>query len=162
MPSERAKSALIAVPSSTENDVGEACPICFDSGMEIVPGKEHAFARVKDRRQPGRISTKQSFPSRYNQCHFNNYTTADPSQLKGLAISRFNSRMSIPRSIVDYSSPAPVGVGKTHLAGLDIERPVRTRLLVFVLRIRIAVERDPGLVQREYQDIRARRSLTCP
>ena len=87
MPSERAKSALIAVPSSTENDAGEACSICFGSGMEIVPGKGARACSCQRQKTTGSTFDKAKLPGRYNQCHFNNYTTSDPSQVKALRLA---------------------------------------------------------------------------
>ena len=115
MPSERAKSALIAVPSSTENDIGDACPICFDSGMEIVPGKGARICSCQRQKTTGSNFDKAKLPSRYNQCHFNNYTTPDPSQLKArnLAIQFANEYPAVDRGLLFTGT---VGVGKTHLA----------------------------------------------
>ena len=115
MPSERAKSALIAVSSSTENDVGEACPICFGSGMEIVAGRGARICSCQRQRTSGSNFEKAKLPGRYNQCHFNNYTTPDPSQVKALrlAIQFANEYPAVERGLLFTGT---VGVGKTHLA----------------------------------------------
>jgi DNA replication protein DnaC len=115
MPSERAKSALIAVSSSTENDVGEACHICFGSGMEIVPGHGARACSCQRQRTTGSSFEKAKLPGRYNQCHFNNYTTQDPSQVKALrlAIQFANEYPAVDRGLLFTGT---VGVGKTHLA----------------------------------------------
>ena len=115
MPSERAKSALIAVPTSTEIDAGEACPICFGSGMEIVPGRGARACSCQRQKTTGSSFEKAKLPGRYNQCHFNNYTTPDPSQVKALrlAIQFANEYPAVDRGLLFTGT---VGVGKTHLA----------------------------------------------
>ena len=113
--SERAKSALIAVPSSTENDVGETCPVCFGSGMEIVPGKGARACSCQRQRTTGSNFEKAKLPGRYTQCHFNSYNPSDPSQVKAL---RLATQFAMEYAAVERGLlfTGTVGVGKTHLA----------------------------------------------
>ena len=115
MPSERAKSALIAVPSSTETDVDETCPICFGSGMEIIPGRGARICPCQRQKTSGSSFEKAKLPSRYTQCHFNSYTPSDPSQIKALRLAT-QFAMEYPAVERGLLFTGTVGVGKTHLA----------------------------------------------
>lgn len=115
MPSERAKPALIAVPSSTENDVDEACPICYGSGMEIVPGRGARLCSCQSQKTIGSSFAKAKLPGRYTQCHFNSYIPSDPSQVKALRLAT-QFAMEYPAVERGLLLTGTVGVGKTHLA----------------------------------------------
>lgn len=124
MPKENAKlHKLAAVPNTSisaethgkAKDEAEVCPICFDSGMEIVPGKG---ARLCGCRQQGTRSNelaKVRLPQRYADCHFHNYKPQNPSQERAF---RFASRLTMDFPAVDQGIllSGSVGVGKTHLA----------------------------------------------
>jgi DNA replication protein DnaC len=83
--------------------------------MEIVPGKGARTCPCQHRKTTGSSFEKAKLPGRYNQCHFNNYTTPDPSQMKALrmAIQFANEYPAVDRGLLFTGT---VGVGKTHLA----------------------------------------------
>ncbi|PYS99926.1 MAG: DNA replication protein DnaC [Acidobacteria bacterium] len=83
--------------------------------MEIVPGRGARVCSCQRQKASGSSFEKAKLPQRYNQCHFNNYTTADPSQVKALrlAIQFANEYPAIERGLLFTGT---VGVGKTHLA----------------------------------------------
>ena len=83
--------------------------------MEIVPGKGARACSCQRQKTTGSSFDKAKLPGRYNQCHFNNYTTADPSQVKALrlAIQFANEYPAVDRGLLFTGT---VGVGKTHLA----------------------------------------------
>jgi DNA replication protein DnaC len=115
MPSERAKSSLAAVPSTTESNVDEECPLCFGSGMEIVPGRGARVCPCQQQKASGSSFEKAKLPGRYTQCHFNSYIPSDPSQVKALRLAT-QFAMEYPAVERGLLFTGTVGVGKTHLA----------------------------------------------
>ena len=78
------KPGLAVVPpidDASEHAADDACPKCFGSGMEIVPGKGARPCSCRDRRESNPFE-KVRVPKRYLGCHFNSYTpdAAHPSQ----------------------------------------------------------------------------------
>ena len=116
MPTERAKTQLSAVPLAQTNDkIEEACPKCFGSGMEIVPGKGARVCSCQRNKTHSSTLDKAKLPRRYSACHFNSYTPSDPSQVKGLRLAmQFATEYpAVERGLLFIGA---VGVGKTHLA----------------------------------------------
>lgn len=116
---------LIAVPDleletlkngrkSADDDDG-VCPICLDSGMEIVAGKGARPCSCRNQSQHSTHLGKVRVPRRYFGCHFNSYKPDDPSQVKAL---RFATQFTMEYPAVDRGLliTGTVGVGKTHLA----------------------------------------------
>lgn len=116
MPTERAKTALSAVPAVTDaNDSDELCPICFGSGMEIVAGKGARICACRGQgAQTGNLK-KIRIPRRYEGCYITNYFPNNPSQVKARRLAEdFGMRYpAVDRGLLYIGS---VGVGKTHLA----------------------------------------------
>ena len=116
MPTERAKTALSAVPAVTDsNSSDELCPICFGSGMEIVTGKGARTCVCQQQGANSNLLEKAKLPRRYLSCHFNSYKPTNESQeiALGYAMSFTKNFPAVDRGIL-FSGP--VGVGKTHLA----------------------------------------------
>ncbi len=116
MPIEHAKIALSAVPAAGEpGEFDDACPVCYGSGMEIVPGKGARICSCQKQKAAGGSYDKAKLPGRYAPCHFNSYLPSDPSQIKALRLStQFTMEYpAVDRGILFTGS---VGVGKTHLA----------------------------------------------
>ena len=116
MPTERGKSKLTAVahaPAIDENQ--ESCPLCFGSGMEIVAGKGARVCSCQRNKNQSSTLDKAKLPRRYASCHFNSYTTSEPSQIEArrLAIQFTMEYPAVERGLL---FTGPVGVGKTHLA----------------------------------------------
>jgi DNA replication protein DnaC len=115
------KRKLVAVPPAPgpgegdgERDLDE-CPMCFGTGMEVVPGKG---ARIcvcrKLKTQTGRFENVR-LPRRYDGFHFHNYkpkTTTQDAAFK-LATKLTMEYPAVDRGLLLMGS---VGVGKTHLA----------------------------------------------
>jgi DNA replication protein DnaC len=116
MPTERAKTALSAVPIATDaDDFADVCPICFGSGMEIVTGKG---ARPCSCRQQGSHTgnlKKAKIPQRYDGCYITNYVPANRSQIKAVRLAE-DFGMKYPAVDTGLLYMGSVGVGKTHLA----------------------------------------------
>ena len=88
MPTERAKSKLQAVAHAPAVDkVPESCPVCFGSGMEIVPGKGARVCSCQRNENHSSTLDKAKLPRRYAGCHFNSYSASDPSQVKALRLA---------------------------------------------------------------------------
>ncbi|MEP7214150.1 MAG: ATP-binding protein [Acidobacteriota bacterium] len=125
MPRESSKNTnLIAVPNSSQPITGlsrdvagadEVCPLCFGSGMEIVPGKGARPCSCRNQNVHSNQLEKARLPIRYANCHFHNYKPSNPSQEKAY---KFASKLSMEYPAVDQGLllMGTVGVGKTHLA----------------------------------------------
>lgn len=111
---------LIAVPNKTKPITGiaennEVCPVCFGTGMEIVPGKgARTCACRKQNAHSGHLE-KARLPRRYSNCHFHNYKPVNDTQLKAF---NFASKLAMEYPAVGQGLllMGTVGVGKTHLA----------------------------------------------
>ena len=116
MPTERAKSKLSAVAHAPAIEEGQdSCPICFGSGMEVVPGKGARVCSCQRNKNHSTTLDKAKLPRRYVGCHFNSYSPADPSQVKALRLAT-QFTMEYPAVERGLILTGPVGVGKTHLA----------------------------------------------
>jgi DNA replication protein DnaC len=111
--------AAPAVPDATASDqIVEpgVCPICFGSGMEVVPGKgaRRCACRTKDMR--ARLLAAARIPRRYEECSLQNYYPAD---VNGTQRNAFKYAWTLARDypVVERGLlfTGPVGVGKTHL-----------------------------------------------
>jgi DNA replication protein DnaC len=113
---------LKAVPppshSSPEGDEDldrAECPMCFGTGMEVVPGKG---ARVcvcrKLRSQVGKFE-RVRLPKRYDGFHFSNYKPQNNTQKEALRLA-MSLTMEFPAVERGLVLMGTVGVGKTHLA----------------------------------------------
>lgn len=107
-------AAETVVEGDEERDL-EECPMCFGTGMEVVPGKG---ARIcvcrKLRSQNGRFE-RVRLPRRYDGFHFHNYKpqTATQDAAFKLATRLTMEYPAVDRGVLLMGS---VGVGKTHLA----------------------------------------------
>jgi|SRR5436190_4048776 len=112
---------LKAVPKLPETDtvefedkVGE-CPLCYGTGMEIVPGKGARICSCRQlKKQTGQFESVR-LPKRYDGFHFHNYKPQTPSQTEALKRS-MSFAMEYPAVDQGLVLMGTVGVGKTHLA----------------------------------------------
>ena len=94
-----------------------ACPKCYGTGMEVVPGRgaRHCPCRVEGRQ--AKLLEQSGVPPRYEGCTLSNYHPApgNPSQLQAFndAYRLVRQYPSIDRGLLLIG---PCGVGKTHLA----------------------------------------------
>ena len=104
-----------AESNSTETD---ACPHCFGTGMEVVPGVGARRCRCQTPDHRTRLFQAARIPPRYQHCTIQNYVTGDTETSKWVA------KIEADRIINDFLISdgrgllfvGPVGVGKTHLA----------------------------------------------
>ena len=128
---QRSILRLIPDPSpSLENPIAESmaqeqhepvCPLCFGTGMEVVPGTgaRRCSCRSRDRRAASLGAAR--IPRRYQHCSIHNFENAGEEPSKYFALGEAD------RIIKEYPVEGraegrgvlfmgPVGVGKTHLA----------------------------------------------
>ena len=117
MSSDHAKPyPLFAVPDPAAEEKSSVCPLCFGTGMEVVPGKgaRRCQCRVADQRTKWLEAAR--IPRRYAECSFEGFKK-DPNTPQDVAF-RWACRL-----VLDYPNVergllfmGPVGVGKTHLS----------------------------------------------
>ncbi|CAN5668669.1 ATP-binding protein [soil metagenome] len=132
MTQEKAKKhQLFAVPNAAENasdesklytvqplaDEPEICPLCYGSGMEVVPGKGARQCECrKQKTRPDRMG-KARIPKRYLECDFNTFIPNNESQRTAVWLAQKLSSEFHPgydeQGILFVGN---CGVGKTHLA----------------------------------------------
>ncbi len=108
-------SSEASADSATET---EACPHCFGTGMEVVPGVGARRCRCQTPDQRARLFQAARIPPRYQHCTIQNYVTGDTETSKWVA------KVEADRIINDFLVSdgrgllfvGSVGVGKTHLA----------------------------------------------
>lgn len=116
------KHNLKAVPNKADRSqtgdvsVGEnVCPICFGSGLEVVPdkGARRCICRKRDHHMDH--LDRAQLPKRYENCHFESYRSQNVSQerAKKVAYQFATEYPAVDRGLLLIGS---VGVGKTHLA----------------------------------------------
>lgn len=119
MPKEPARSHnLKAVPSisSAQSElVSDECPLCYGTGMEVVPGKGARICACRKRDNHLDQLAKAQLPARYDGCHFESYKPKNASQMtaKKLAYSFATEYPAVDAGLMLMGT---VGVGKTHLA----------------------------------------------
>ncbi len=122
MPKEGSKKHnLSAVPpvsadeGSTVSDTDEVCPICYGSGLEIVPGKGARPCACRRKDVHTQLLERVKLPKRYAQCHFHNFKPQNPSQERAF---NYASKLAMEFPAVERGLliMGSVGVGKTHLA----------------------------------------------
>lgn len=91
------------------------CPLCYGSGMEIVPGKGARRCDCRKQRAKETFADKLRIPKRYDKCNLNNYNPITPSQ-KLAKISAYKLANEYPAIEEGLLFMGTVGVGKTHLA----------------------------------------------
>ncbi|MBK8303155.1 MAG: ATP-binding protein [Chloracidobacterium sp.] len=110
---------LEVVPKLVEQDdlsvdeLGDECPLCFGTGMEIVPGK--GARACSCRKLKVAAKTNDTFPPRYDKCTFENYNAITSSQKEARHLA-FVLATQYPAVDQGLLLMGDVGVGKTHLA----------------------------------------------
>jgi DNA replication protein DnaC len=99
-----------AIPANSE-----VCPICFGTGMEVVPGAGARRCACTKKDGHSVLILRARIPHRYDNCHLTNFIGGSPSQKIAL---KFAERFVREYHVADYGLllMGPCGVGKTHLA----------------------------------------------
>lgn len=107
-------SVVPRVSAGTGRD-DDQCPLCFGSGLEIVPGQGARPCQCRLKKSKENSLERLNIPQRYSDCHFHNYDAEHPSQKAALKMA---SKLSLEFPAVDRGLlfMGTVGVGKTHLA----------------------------------------------
>src|ERR1051326_2369918 len=112
-------------PTRRKRVESAACPICFGTGLEVVPGKgaRRCQCRTQDTRskllEQARIPRRyrEAAPPRKEACTLQNFY---PSPNNGSQLKAFNYAFRLVREYPGVERGllpmGPVGVGKTHLA----------------------------------------------
>jgi len=105
--------------SSPSQDLTEAaCPFCFGTGMEIIPGEGARRCRCQSPDHRQRLLQTARIPPRYQHCTLQGYVAGDAELSKWIAKREaqivLDEFLSLDgRGLVFVGA---VGVGKTHLA----------------------------------------------
>jgi DNA replication protein DnaC len=93
----------------------EVCPLCYGTGMEVVPGKGARRCQCRKSKTKESYAEKLRIPARYEKCYLNNYNPKNQSQThaKNYAFTLANEYPAVDRGLLLIGT---VGVGKTHLA----------------------------------------------
>ncbi len=93
------------------------CPLCFGSGMEVVPDRGARRCRCREKERQLLLLTAARLPRRHEHCSFTNYHPApcNVSQLRAMteAVKLVEEYASTHRGLLLMGS---VGTGKTHLS----------------------------------------------
>jgi len=117
----KAVPKLVASASTDETDDNE-CPVCFGTGMEIVPGKGARICSCRKLRSRHGQFENVRLPRRYDGFHFGNYKPQNESQIAALK-NAMNFTMEYPAVDRGLLFMGSVGVGKTHLAIRPLDHP---------------------------------------
>ena len=112
-------------PRGRQGEAPVACPRCFGTGLEVVPGKGARRCECRTQDTRGKLLEQARIPRRYREpapprkeaCTLQNFYPApnNGSQLKAFNYS-FRLVREYPAVDRGLLLMGPVGVGKTHLA----------------------------------------------
>ena len=96
-------------------DEPQVCPLCYGTGMEVVPGKGARLCECRKQKSHSNQIEKVKIPRRYENCHFQSYSVMNPSQERAF---RFATKLAMEYPAVERGLllMGTCGVGKTHLA----------------------------------------------
>jgi DNA replication protein DnaC len=108
-PQKRAQKAEAEAPA--------ACPLCFGTGMEVIPGKGARRCECRTENSRTKLLAEARIPRRYDACSLQNYY---PAQGNGTQLKAFNYAFRLVREYPSVERGllfmGTVGVGKTHLS----------------------------------------------
>lgn len=109
------KFSVVSKNSAKQGVDDGLCPICFGSGIEIVPGNGARPCQCRVKQHKENAADRLNIPKRYAECHFHNYAPEHSSQKAALTLA---SKLSLEFPAIERGLlfMGTVGVGKTHLA----------------------------------------------
>ncbi len=104
--------------SAQKADAPQACPLCYGTGYEVVPGKGARRCECKSQSAQEKLLAAARIPRRYQHCSLQNFYNVKGNSFIWRAFGEAQ------RLIRDYHAGVergllfmgPVGVGKTHLS----------------------------------------------
>lgn len=114
MPSENSSQKMIRMVDR-DSTAAAVCPICFGTGVEIIPGKGARLCSECRPHSGNSLLEAARIPRRFRECSFHNYYPKNDSQYWA---HHFGRKLveEYPGIEVGLLLMGPVGVGKTHLA----------------------------------------------
>lgn len=121
MPAQPAKKYPLSVVTppapDVDSDTPEPCPLCFETGLEVVAGKGARRCRCRAEGRRAKLFEAAHIPPRYERCSLANYQVAPGN---GTQLQAFNYAFKL---VDEYPAvdrglllTGPVGTGKTHLS----------------------------------------------
>ncbi|MFY9226522.1 MAG: ATP-binding protein [Blastocatellia bacterium] len=113
---------MLAKVSASEQSKPEPCPLCFDTGWQVVIGVGARQCECRKKNQYQRLLAKARIPTRYENCSLDNY---EPQGRPGSdeILSQAKAKMDCTYFVRDYPTVefglllvGECGLGKTHLA----------------------------------------------
>jgi DNA replication protein DnaC len=111
------ENAPAATSAPDRNDTPAICPLCFGTGMRVVPGKgaRRCDCRAEESRQRGLKAAR--IPRCYDSCTLQSYRPAQGNASQLLAFSSaFHLVREYPAVDRGLLLMGPCGVGKTHVS----------------------------------------------
>ena len=101
-----------------------ACPLCGDSGMQVIERDGERFVRdcrCRVLRRTGRQIAQARIPKRYEHCSLDSFETGFTGATRSLKAAHLNARKFVEAYPLDTGGTGllltgSIGVGKTHLA----------------------------------------------
>ena len=109
------KFSVVPKAAGQPGKTADPCPICFGSGLEIVPGEGARLCQCRVKKSKENFLERLNIPKRYANCHFHNYKPKNDSQVTALNVA---TKLSLEFPVIDRGLlfMGDIGVGKTHLA----------------------------------------------
>jgi DNA replication protein DnaC len=113
---------MLAKVSTNEQTKPEPCPLCFDTGWQVIIGVGARKCECRERNKYQRLLAKARIPTRYANCSLDNY---EPQGRPGSdeIVSQAKARMDCNGFVREYPNVdfglllvGECGLGKTHLA----------------------------------------------
>ena len=116
-PSAEDKSQEITGEEQIKPSLQPACPKCFGTGMEVIPGEGARRCDCQTSDHFERLFQAARIPARYRHCTLGNY---DAGNSQSMWIAKREAQIVLDDFLVIDGRGllliGPVGVGKTHLA----------------------------------------------
>ncbi len=113
---------MLAKVSTNEQTKPEPCPLCFDTGWQVVIGVGARQCECRKKTQYSRLLAKARIPTRYETCSLDNY---EPNGFPGSEeiVSQARAKLDCNTFVREYPNVefglllvGECGLGKTHLA----------------------------------------------
>jgi len=109
------KFSVVPKQAGQRGDDADLCPICFGSGIEIVPGQGARACQCRIQKAKENLLDRLNIPKRYADSYINNYKPLTKAQASAHhhAKKLINEFPTVDSGLLFMGT---VGIGKTHLA----------------------------------------------